>query len=37
MSVGFRPMREGQEDAVAAMVRQLPKDLGLAVAPQAHR
>ncbi|MBL8789147.1 MAG: GNAT family N-acetyltransferase [Rhizobiales bacterium] len=31
MSVGFRPMREGQEDAVAAMVRQLPKDLGLPV------
>jgi GNAT superfamily N-acetyltransferase len=34
MSVGFRPMRDGQEDAVAAMVRQLPKDLGLAVAPK---
>lgn len=34
MSVGFRPMRDGQEDAVAAMVRQLPKDLGLSVAPK---
>lgn len=34
MSVGFRPMRDGQEDAVAAMVRQLPRDLGLAVAPK---
>jgi GNAT superfamily N-acetyltransferase len=34
MSVGFRPMREGQEDAVAAMVRQLPKDLGLPIAPK---
>ncbi len=34
MSVGFRPMRDGQEDAVAAMVRQLPKDLGLPVAPK---
>lgn len=34
MSVGFRPMREGQEDAIAAMVRQLPKDLGLSVAPK---
>jgi ribosomal protein S18 acetylase RimI-like enzyme len=28
MGVGFRPMRQGQEDAVAAMIRQLPKDLG---------
>jgi ribosomal protein S18 acetylase RimI-like enzyme len=28
MGVGFRPMRSGQEDAVAAMIRQLPKDLG---------
>lgn len=34
MSVGFRPMRDGQEDAVAAMVRQLPKDLGLSVLPK---
>ena len=34
MSVGFRPMRDGQEDAVAAMVRQLPKDLGLPIAPK---
>ena len=31
MSVGYRPMREGQEDAVATMIRQLPKDLGLDV------
>lgn len=31
MSIGIRPMRPGQEDAVAAMVRQLPKDLGLDV------
>jgi ribosomal protein S18 acetylase RimI-like enzyme len=28
MGVGFRSMRPGQEDAVAAMIRQLPKDLG---------
>ena len=31
MSIGIRPMRDGQEEAVAAMVRQLPKDLGLDV------
>ena len=31
MSVGIRPMREGQEDAVAVLIRQLPKDLGLDV------
>jgi hypothetical protein len=30
----LRPMRDGQEDAVAAMVRQLPKDLGLPVVPK---
>jgi GNAT superfamily N-acetyltransferase len=34
MSVGCRAMREGQEDAVAAMVRQLPKDYGLDVTPK---
>lgn len=34
MSVGFRPMRDGQEDAVAAMVRQLPQGSGLPVAPK---
>jgi len=31
VSVGFKPMRPGQEDAVAALVRQLPKDLNLDV------
>jgi ribosomal protein S18 acetylase RimI-like enzyme len=34
MGVGFRPMRTGQEDAVAAMIRQLPKDLGHDVVPK---
>jgi ribosomal protein S18 acetylase RimI-like enzyme len=34
MGVGFRPMRLGQEDAVAAMIRQLPKDLGHDVVPK---
>jgi ribosomal protein S18 acetylase RimI-like enzyme len=34
MSIGVRFMREGQEDAVAAMLRALPKDLGLAVVPK---
>jgi ribosomal protein S18 acetylase RimI-like enzyme len=34
MGVGFRPMRPGQEDAVAAMIRQLPKDLGHDVVPK---
>jgi ribosomal protein S18 acetylase RimI-like enzyme len=29
MSIGVRFMRDGQEEAVAAMVRQMPKDLGL--------
>jgi GNAT superfamily N-acetyltransferase len=29
MSVAFRAMRPGEENAVAAMIRQLPKDLGL--------
>jgi ribosomal protein S18 acetylase RimI-like enzyme len=28
MGIATRPMRPGQEDAVAAMIRQLPKDLG---------
>jgi ribosomal protein S18 acetylase RimI-like enzyme len=28
MGVGFRSMRAGEEEAVAAMIRQLPKDLG---------
>jgi ribosomal protein S18 acetylase RimI-like enzyme len=34
MSIGVRFMREGQEDAVAAMLRALPKDLGLSVVPK---
>ncbi len=34
MGVGFRPMRAGQEDAVAAMIRQLPRDLGHDVVPK---
>lgn len=34
MSIGIRPMREGEEGAVVTMLRQLPKDLGLAVTPQ---
>jgi ribosomal protein S18 acetylase RimI-like enzyme len=34
MSIGIRPMRRGEEDAVATMLRQLPKDLGLAVVPK---
>lgn len=34
MSIGIRPMRLGEEDAVATMLRQLPKDLGLAVVPK---
>jgi ribosomal protein S18 acetylase RimI-like enzyme len=34
MGVGFRAMRAGQEDAVAAMIRQLPKDLGHEVVPK---
>jgi GNAT superfamily N-acetyltransferase len=33
MSIAYRPMRPGQEDAVATLVRQLPKDLRLSVAP----
>ena len=34
MGVGFRPMRLGQEDAVAAMIRQLPKELGHDIVPK---
>ena len=34
MSVGIRPMREGEEDAVAVLIRQLPKDLGLNTVPK---
>lgn len=34
MSIGIRPMRPGEEDAVVTMLRQLPKDLGIAVTPQ---
>ncbi len=34
MSIGIKPMREGQEDAVAVLIRQLPKDLGLAFVPK---
>ena len=34
MSIGIRFMREGQEDAVAAMLRALPKDLGKSVVPK---
>ena len=33
MSIAYRPMRDGQEDAVASFIRQIPKDLGLAIAP----
>ncbi len=34
MSIRYRPMRLGEEDAIAVMVRQLPKDLGLATVPK---
>ena len=34
MSVGIRPMRDGEEDAVAVLIRQLPKDLGLDTVPK---
>jgi ribosomal protein S18 acetylase RimI-like enzyme len=34
MSLGIRPMREGQEDAVAVLIRQLPKDLGIKTVPK---
>jgi ribosomal protein S18 acetylase RimI-like enzyme len=34
MSLGIRMMRDGEEDAVAVLVRQLPKDLGLTAVPK---
>jgi ribosomal protein S18 acetylase RimI-like enzyme len=34
MSLGIRPMRAGEEDAVAVLIRQLPKDLGLSTVPK---
>jgi ribosomal protein S18 acetylase RimI-like enzyme len=34
MSIAYRPMRAGEEDAVAVMVRQLPKDIGLTTVPK---
>ena len=34
MSVGIRFMREGEEDAVAVLIRQLPKDLGMGTIPK---
>lgn len=34
MSLGIRMMHEGEEDAVAVLIRQLPKDLGLDVVPK---
>jgi ribosomal protein S18 acetylase RimI-like enzyme len=34
MGIACRTMRAGQEDAVAAMIRQLPKDLGHDVVPK---
>jgi GNAT superfamily N-acetyltransferase len=33
MSIAYKPMRPGQEDAVATLIRQLPRDLGLDVQP----
>ena len=33
MSIAYRPMRAGQEDAVASFIRQIPKDLGLEITP----
>ncbi len=33
MSIAYKPMRSGQEDAVATLIRQLPRDLGLDVHP----
>ena len=33
MSIAYRPMRQGHEDAVASFIRQIPKDLGLAISP----
>ncbi len=34
MSLGIRMMQEGEEDAVAVLIRQMPKDLGLTVVPK---
>jgi ribosomal protein S18 acetylase RimI-like enzyme len=34
MSIGVRPMRRGEEEAVVAMLRMLPRDLGLPVVPK---
>jgi ribosomal protein S18 acetylase RimI-like enzyme len=34
MSLGIRAMREGEEDAVAVLIRRLPKDIGLDVVPK---
>ena len=34
MSIAYRPMRDGQEDAVASFIRQIPKALGLATQPR---
>jgi ribosomal protein S18 acetylase RimI-like enzyme len=34
MSVGIRAMSEGEEDAVAVLIRQLPSDLGLSTVPK---
>lgn len=35
MSIAYRPMRPGQEDAVATLIRQLAKDLGVDKQPLA--
>jgi ribosomal protein S18 acetylase RimI-like enzyme len=34
MSLEIRMMRDGEEDAVAVLIRQLPKDLGLTTVPK---
>lgn len=34
MGIAYRPMRSGQEEAVASFIRQIPKDLGLSIAPK---
>ncbi len=34
MSIKYRSMRSGEEEAVAVMIRQLPKDLGLSTVPK---
>ena len=34
MSIGIRAMRDGQEEAVAVLIRQLPKDLGISHIPK---